>query len=289
MRCFDIIFILNSRAANHLKILPEKPENIFSCTALLIKYAMRKIISSLILSVAFLSIYSQSPTPQVNIEARFMEVNDNFMKELGINFQLGLNLAHQTNTSKDDRVPKPGVNIGVAVEAEPLGGLFVAPGISFFQNGNKYRGDDFTDATTRNNLELKLLVNPRIIVSDGPVSVGIVVEPAISYTLGEVNKTKINGEKDKTKVDFGDNDHRVEGIIRTGVSGTLRTDIGDLTISALYSFGLTNIHKGADPPIKNQVFSLNVIGKLFTNRENAKNRKELLIFITPKIIDSEDP
>jgi len=248
---------------------------------------MRNICITSILVLSFFALFSQPPAQQVVIEARFLEVNENWTRELGINFQAGLNLAHVTDTPKDHRTAKPGINLGVSVEAEPWGGIIIAPGMEFFQNGQKYKSDQDTWTTTMNNIGINLTINPRIVIGDSPVSIGLVVEPSVSYAVGGTNVQKSDGEKTKEKIEFGDNDRRFQVQTRTGISTTIRTDKGDVTISGLYSFGHTSIYKEGDP-YKNGVFSLNLFAKLFTRKENARNRNNLVILVKPTIIDPEE-
>jgi type II secretory pathway component GspD/PulD (secretin) len=248
---------------------------------------MKRIITVIALGITFCNLAGQADQHQVNIESRFMTVNNDFMHELGIDFHAGLNLAHFTNTPKENRVPKPGIDVGVSVEAEPLGGFFIAPGISFTQDGEKYKTEDLITALTRNNIEVNILANPRIIVGDG-ISVGIAVQPAVYYNINQVGLRITEGEKEKNKIELGDNVNRTGALIRTGITTTIRTDVGDITIGGLYEAGLTKIYKEDDPGRKPSVFSISLIAKLFTRIENARNREELLIFLRPKIIETAE-
>ena len=248
---------------------------------------MKRLFHFVAMFMAYCMVSGQAGSPQVIIEARFMEVNKNFMQELGVNFGASIDFAHMTNSPTENRVPKTGFNVGAGVEAEPLNGLHTGIGISIFQDGEKYKIDDVLNSLTRNNIEINLLVNPRIIIADSPIELGLVVQPAVAYTLNQVSRYESGGDKNKEKVEFEDNDRRVGASVKTGVSATLRTDIGDLSINGLCRFGLTNINKELDPPQKPLLFEIALIGKLFFKKDNAAKRDNLLIFLSPKIIKSE--
>jgi type II secretory pathway component GspD/PulD (secretin) len=221
----------------------------------------------------------------VAIKAHFMEVNTDFMKELGIKFQAGMTLAHLTNTPKENRIPEPGFQVGASVEAEPLEGLYIAPGLSFFQDGQRYKNGDFLNSGTRNNIGLQLSVIPHITPTDG-VELGIVVEPSFSYLMSEIQRYKDPMVNDRVKIELTDNVNRFAVQARTGVSATVHTDRGDLAIAGLYSFGLTNVEKDTD--IKSQFFSLSVIAKLFFRKEVAEERPNLIIFVKPELIQDKE-
>jgi len=141
---------------------------------------------------------------QVVIEAKFLEVNDDYMQGLGWTFELGTNFGTITNYYGENSVPKWGIKLGAGVEAEPLNRLLVNPNLSFNQTGAKGKNEHTKNSVTYNNIQLGLRTRTEI-THDNKIVIDLIIEPYVSYAINHVFRNESNGETIKNKQPFNEN------------------------------------------------------------------------------------
>lgn len=221
-----------------------------------------------------LPIFGTAQVSQVQVQTKFLQVNERWTKEIGITFGAGLSIGR---IGSQDQFGT-GIHAGIGVEIEPLNNLFISPMIQSFpfpsRNGDwNYR---------INNVGLSA---PVVVAQDNhQVNLGIGVAPIITFALNEI--LTFNG--DRQKHELGDNVNKLKAGVQLLPQVRLRTTSVDITIqggATVMIGGLFKSHSGQSTNSVPMLGHIALIGKLFTNRKHQQSRTELIIFVTPQLAD----
>ncbi|NPV49149.1 MAG: hypothetical protein HPY69_19570 [Armatimonadetes bacterium] len=230
------------------------------------------------------------PSKQVEISTRFIEVQTNASKALGIDWTMAngsleffnqgfapgeavntvvrfargnfeATLAALISSGRGTVVNEPSVvamnNQYAEINFSTTIPYFVA-NISYNQFGQ--RTVDFTNEEI--DVENSLFIQPRINADD---TVTVLLEPELEDVVGEVE---------------GPNGERVPIVTSQFISTTVRVADGETVVMG----GLIRKQETytlRETPLLSQI---PIIGKLFQGRRTVKNNSELLVFVTPKIV-----
>lgn len=221
-----------------------------------------------------------TPSPQVNIEARFVAVGADDVRDLGFDFRLLTLPTEPAGTqpftvilpSGDDPVPPDGILAGLP--SAQLLGQVAQPGgageaTEIHAGGELPAGDLVgpdaaagTPATLPFGLRLRVLPQP---AEDGLIR--MTVEPVVTEFAPP----------------GGAGGDPAPGLVtRRATTQVAVPDGGTILIGGLFSE--TTREKGATVPV---LGDLPLVGRLFRSRDEAASRTSLLILVTPTIIDEE--
>lgn len=226
------------------------------------------------------------PTPQVLIETKIVETSNDFQKEIGIDFGVGPTISHLTNGAGD---PKNVVGITALFGMDAfLNRILGVYSHAFFtQFGEKY---EYPGGSTKFKVHsvgveagVKLHIVPEQKI-DGFVKVGIKTMINVRGT----QTVEVGGLVDKSSFEIGENDSRVTAGITAGGGVTIRNDIMDLTLQGQVTVGLNDFQKNLDDKRVPVLAEIPLIFRFFKNREKQQERKNLIIFITPKVLDGAE-
>lgn len=256
------------------------------------------------------------PNPQVSIEARIVETNANFIESFGIqwgyNFiadaahgnQTTLKFPHDIQVSGNQYVSQASPLVG------PLGGYAVnlpatgAQGGTVFTLGNvanTFRLDMAISAmqskgegriisapktTTQNNMEasimqgkqipIQTIQNNTVTVQYRPAALELNVTPQITADGTIITNLSISNNS----ADFANLVNGIPPITTQSIRTTVMVaDGGTIVIGGMYRVEKSTTREGIP------FFSkLPLLGALFRNKSKRGEQKELLVFITPRII-----
>lgn len=257
-----------------------------------------------------------TPNPQVSIEARIVETNTNFIESFGI--QWGYNFiadaAHGNQTTL--KFPNDIQAIGNQYLSQtspllgPLGGYAVnlpatgAQGGTVFSLGNvanTFRLDMAISAmqskgegriisapktTTQNNMEasimqgkqipIQTIQNNTVTVQYRPAALELRVTPQITADGTIITNLEISNNS----ADFANLVNGIPPITTQSIKTTVMVpDGGTIVIGGMYRVEKSSTREGIP------FFSkLPLLGALFRNKSKRGEQKELLVFITPRII-----
>ena len=181
------------------------------------------------------------------------------MAQVQVGPKLGANFnkkADGIDTPEGTKEPfKVGINIGAAFSFSINENFAIAPELIFSQKGFKYKEEDGDDSysVTTNYIDLPILAR----VSFGDATKGYVnAGPTFGYWLGGSEKYTEEGESEKAKIVFADNESEVseddsfypkEFYNRTEIGAAIGggvmfdTGAGNLLLDLRYNAGLTNL------------------------------------------------
>jgi type IV pilus assembly protein PilQ len=256
------------------------------------------------------------PNPQVSIEARIIETNANFIESFGIqwgyNFiadaahgnQTTLKFPHDVTVSGNQFVsqasplegplggyavnlPASGANSGTVFTLGNVANTFrLDMAISAMQNKGEGRIISAPKTTTQNNMEatimqgkqipIQTLQNNTISVQYRPAALELKVTPQITAEGTIITSLEINNNS----ADFGNLVNNIPPITTQSIITTVMVpDGGTIVIGGMYRVEKSTSSAGIP------FFSkLPLLGALFRNKSKRSEQKELLIFITPRII-----
>lgn len=257
-----------------------------------------------------------TPNPQVSIEARIVETNANFIESFGIqwgyNFmadaahgnQTTLKFPHDVTVSGNQFTSQASPLLG------PLGGYAVnlpatgAQGGTVFTLGNvtnTFRLDMAISAmqskgegriisapktTTQNNMEasimqgkqipIQTIQNNTVTVQYVPAALELKVTPQITAEGTIITQLEISNNS----ADFANLVNGIPPITTQSIKTTISVpDGGTIVIGGMYRVEKSTTREGIP------FFSkLPLLGALFRNKSKRSEQKELLVFITPRII-----
>jgi len=257
-----------------------------------------------------------TPNPQVSIEARIVETNTNFIESFGIqwgyNFiadaahgnQTTLKFPHDIQVSGNQYTSQASPLIG------PLGGYAVnlpatgAQGGTVFTLGNvanTFRLDMAISAmqskgegriisapktTTQNNMEasimqgkqipIQTIQNNTVTVQYRPAALELKVTPQITADGTIITNLEISNNS----ADFANLVNGIPPITTQSIKTTVMVpDGGTIVIGGMYRVEKSTTREGIP------FFSkLPLLGALFRNKSKRGEQKELLVFITPRIV-----
>jgi len=244
--------------------------------------------------VIFCLLASDPPTPQVLIEANIVEVENNFVRELGIEWGMGPTIGHYTNVENPDEIQKNvvGVNAfaGVDFLVNPFVSIFGHLNLAQFGNGSE-SSDGYNKTKTKLlnlgvDTGIKLHVKPGVKV-DGFILMGL----NFGVTVSGVTKTKQNGQKKKVRFPLDPNENRAFAGAMGGVGVTVRTDVVDFTLQTVIIGGLTTLDKNPPENTPRSVpffAEIPIIIRFFRDRDKSRDRTDLIFMLTPELIDIEE-
>jgi len=257
-----------------------------------------------------------TPNPQVSIEARIVETNANFVESFGIqwgyNFIADAAYGNQTtlkfpnsvqvNGSQYTSVSSPllGPLGGYAVNL-PATGATSGTTFSFGNIANTFRLDVALSAmqtkgegriisapktTTQNNMEASIMQgkqipvqtiqNNTVTVQYRPAALELKVTPQITAEGTIITQLEINNNS----ADFGNLVNGIPPITTQSIKTTVMVaDGGTIVIGGMYRVEKSETREGV--PFFSKI---PLLGTLFRNKNNRSEQKELLVFITPRII-----
>lgn len=256
------------------------------------------------------------PVRQVMIEARIVEANENFVRELGVKWGIGSYGRSRTSVSggsisKGDSSPwgpqytpgtggaAPTINFGTPNVNLPVVGAtsaitlvrstassMVALELSAMQSEGDGKIISSPRVLTQDRQEATLEEGQDVpyqeATSSGATSTtfkkavtGLTVTPQITPDGNVIMKLKIN--KDEVDPTFNDGRMNVKRVETTAMV----ENGGTMIVGGIY---VEENRTGADKvPL---LGDLPLVGNLFKHQIKRKNRRELLIFITPRIVDT---
>ncbi len=258
------------------------------------------------------------PTPQVSIEARIVEASSTFTKNLGIQWGWKINADAYNGTTTSLSFPNQ-INVdGALIPAGtttkgvsgPLGGYAInlpassfnsAVGLSFANVLDTFRLDvaltglesagegkviSHPQITTQNNMEANIVQGRQIPVQTTAnftvttryvnAALELRATPQITAEGTIIMTIKINNNS----ADFANLVNGIPPITTQSAETTVMVPDGGTTV-------IGGIYKTEDSVTKEKTPFLNqipVLGSLFKNSSRTKTSRELLIFITPRII-----
>lgn len=243
---------------------------------------------------------------QVSIEAKLIDASKNFVRSLGI--QWGLTTGPNTFVARgnqDTGSITNGANTGSIVNLPanaPTSGVDILvgrlPGNTNLQmqlsaaeaNGN-IRIISKPNVTTINNKPARIRSGVKIYVKveggadEGPtlkeIDTGIELKVTPQITLNKM--IKMNIEATQSEADFSRTVDNIPSILDNTATTTVLIPDGETAVIGGLLKVNTTVEKKSVPGIS----KVPVLGWLFKNTNKTKSNKELMIFITPKILDSK--
>jgi type IV pilus secretin PilQ/predicted competence protein len=302
----DVLGILKAQLTPRGEILVDKRSNTLIISD----------IPSIVAMIDRLIEILDTPNPQVSIEARIVETNANFIESFGI--QWGYNFiadaAHGNQTTlkfpndiqangnqyKSMASPLVGPLGGYAVNL-PASGAMGGTVFSLGNVANTFRLDMAISAmeskgegriisapktTTQNNMEasimqgkqipIQTIQNNTVTVQYRPAALELKVTPQITADGTIINKLEISNNS----ADFANLVNGIPPITTQSIKTTVMVaDGGTIVIGGMYRVEKSSTREGIP------FFSkLPLLGALFRNKSKRGEQKELLVFITPRII-----
>jgi hypothetical protein len=201
---------------------------------------MKKIYLLLVLATAFTSVMYAQPRFGVNG---------------GIVFA---NMRFEEDGDSETLDSKAGLTIGARVAVPVTDNISFRPGLNFIQKGGKEKssffGVEYEVSVNLNYLELPLNFVYSMDAGIGKFFAG--AGPAISYALSGKIKTKVDGDEEEEKIEFGSGDEELK---RFEFSGNILVGYelaNGLYIQTNYSLGLSNLTNVSDSKAKNKYFGI---------------------------------
>jgi type IV pilus secretin PilQ/predicted competence protein len=254
--------------------------------------------------------------PQVSIEARIVETNANFIESFGIqwgyNFIADASHGNQTTLKfpnsissygtqyQSDSSPLIGPLGGYAVNLPATGAtsgtvfslgniantLRLDMALSAMQSKGQGRIISAPKTTTQNNMEatimqgkqipVQTIQNNTVTVVYRPAALELKVTPQITADGTVVTQLEINNNS----ADFANLVNGIPPITTQSIETTVMVaDGGTIVIGGMYKVEKTTTKQGI--PVLSKI---PILGNLFKNSAKRNEQKELLIFITPRII-----
>ncbi|MBU2501507.1 type IV pilus secretin PilQ [bacterium] len=241
--------------------------------------------------ISNMAVQLDSQTPQVEINARLVDMDTKATQELGINWSLanfkgpGSNIYGSAEIDNPIQSPAGDVRVGTV---QDWGDLMVK--IEALENDNKAHLISNPVITTTDNREASILVGQKI-----PLIVADQAGNAITQltTIGIMLKVTphINSENRITlDVHNEVSDLSSQATVQGGV--IINTSESDTRV--LVQNGETAIIAGLIRKVESRLDSgipvlqdLPVLGALFRHSSKVQNNRELVIFVTPRIVDDE--
>jgi type IV pilus secretin PilQ/predicted competence protein len=257
-----------------------------------------------------------TPNPQVSIEARIVESTANYIESFGIqwgyNFIMDAAYGNQTTLKFPNSVQVSGNQYTSTTSPleGPLGGYAVNLPATGAQSGtvfslgniaNTFRLDVALSAmerkgegkiisapktTTQNNMEasvmqgqqipVQTIQNNTVTVQYRPAALELKVTPQITAEGTIITQLEINNNS----ADFGNLVNGIPPITTQAIKTTVMVpDGGTIVIGGMYRVEKSTTREGV--PFFSKI---PLLGSLFRNRNQRSEQRELLVFITPRII-----
>ncbi len=248
-----------------------------------------------------------TPLRQVLIEARIVEAKDNFQKDLGVKLQVSKS-GGDTAVGTSDNLTLGGFGSSNSVTLTPnvslpssLSGASIA---AVFKGASSIIGLELSAMQAEDRG--KVVSSPRILTADRTkatitegteipyqttdkdgnssttfkkANLTLAVTPQVTPENDVVLKLNITKDTPNTKLKVGEN----PAIDNKTVDTEVRVENGGTVV-------IGGIYVQEQNTVENRVpllGDLPVVGALFRNNSNTNNRRELLVFITPRIVENE--
>ncbi|MDD3150555.1 MAG: pilus assembly protein N-terminal domain-containing protein [Candidatus Gastranaerophilales bacterium] len=251
-----------------------------------------------------LSDISESPSPQVLIEVKIVEASRSFTKNISSTFSKGNLYGNFVNGTE--------LTLGEAQKGFEFGGT--EEGVKYFLTKSKDEIGLLLKAGEKKGF-VKILAEPKLIAKNGkeasfnagqqvPVPSGVGEGGNISYEYKDVGinvkfnptiledsqRVILSVEPEVSEIDSSTSVHQSDGSVVYGiktrkVSTTVELNDGSTLVIA-------GLLKRTDNDTRTQIPLLGdipVLGKLFKASTKTKDETELMIFVTPKILQDEIP
>lgn len=199
---------------------------------------MKKMIAAVALLAGTFAAQAQGIHPRVEVAGNF---STNIVKDA-------------KGITVDGYKVRPGFRVAGAVEVGILGPLYIAPGVSFQQNGSK----NGNETVTLNYLSVP--VNLGLHVALGGLGVSLEGGPSFSYGISA--KSTAPAEAAKEAVKEAVDQFKNGGLKRfeTGVNASVAVHLSSLYFRLGSDIGLTNIYKqkASEASLKNASFYFGV-------------------------------
>ncbi|MCP5103296.1 MAG: type IV pilus secretin PilQ [bacterium] len=257
-----------------------------------------------------------TPNPQVSIEARIVETNSNYTRSLGIQWGYGFTAdamyGNQTSLKFPNSVavsgnqllsdtspflgplggyavnmPAAGANTGTVFSLANVANTFrLDVALSAMQNQGKGRIISAPKTTTQNNMEASIMQgksipvqtiqNNTVTVRYIPAALELKVTPQITARGTVIVEIDIKNNS----ADFANLVNGIPPMITQTIKTTVMVDDGGtVVIGGMYR--VEDADSNASTPFLSKI---PILGNLFRNYNRRSEQKELLIFITPRII-----
>lgn len=243
---------------------------------------------------------------QVSIEAKIIDASKNFVRSLGI--QWGLTTGPNTfiaRGNQDAGSITNGANTGSIVNLpanSPSSGLDILIGrlpgntnlqmqLSAAEANGAIRIISKPNVTTINNKPARIRSGIKIYVKveggadEGPtlkeIDTGIELKVTPQITLNRM--IKMNIEATQSEADFSRTVDNIPSILDNTASTTVLIPDGETAVIG----GLLKVNTTKEVKSVPGISKVPVLGWLFKNTTRTKSNKELMIFITPKIMDNK--
>ncbi len=248
---------------------------------------MRYCISFLLLSTLFFIYVEAQPPTQVTVETKFVEVQQHDLDELGFEFGIGPSIGTFTNQMSNDIKPVVGINAfgGVNIPINPILSVNTHLNVIQYGNRNTYQGNSYTFKVSTLGLDGGVVVN---LVPELRVVPFVTAGGNIGLNLAASQKTEIAGIKTKNRIEWGDQDNRFFAGLFGGAGVTVRTDVGDLSAQVVVLGGLTELGKNNTERSVPLLFNIPLIYRFFGKREKTRERNNLILLVTPRIIENSE-
>ena len=241
--------------------------------------------------ISDMALQLDTPTPQIEINARLVDMDVRATRELGVNWTLsnfklpGENIAGSLITDNPIQQPAGDLRIGTV---QDWGDLMVK--VEALENSNKANLISNPVITTTNNREAKILVGQKIplIVTD---EAGNAITQLTTIGIMLQVTPHINSE-DRITLDIHNevSDLSSQATVQGGV--IINTSESDTRV--LVDNGATAIIAGLIRQVDSQLETgipvlkdIPLLGNLFKHTASVKNDRELVIFVTPTIIEGD--
>ncbi len=247
------------------------------------------------------------PTRQVNIEAKIVEVTTNFTKDLGIQWGILWSPPDSRTTIGGPSIPGGTgfnasnplmVNLPAAVQSGSGGAI----GIGYISAANTFTLDLQLSAMESSG-DGRIISNPRITTSDNQEAtiqqgkkipyqsissegtktsfVDATLELTVTPHITPDGTIVMEIQVKKNEADFSQQVNNVPTIDTQEVQTQILIDNGDtLVIGGIFKTNISESHAGVPGLSK-----IPIIGWLFKKKLNTNTTSELLIFITPRIVE----
>jgi type IV pilus assembly protein PilQ len=230
------------------------------------------------------------PSPQILIKAKIVNIDDDCESELGLKFNFYH--SHEKGTSEKLFIDLPGVSDasspGHLALVKLLPGTYLDLELSALENEGKAEIISTPSLLTTNRKPAKIEAGEDIpyqeSVSQGVTATAFkkaVLSLKVTPQMMSHHKILLNLEVSQDKR----SNQEVQGVpaidARHIMTQALIDDGQTIVLGGIYE--LTKIHRIQKLPFFSD---LPLIGVLFKHKETVHNRREMLIFVTPKIVDS---
>jgi type IV pilus secretin PilQ/predicted competence protein len=244
--------------------------------------------------------------PQVSIEAKIIDASKTFSRSLGIQWGLTSGPSNMIfRGNQDTGSITNGANTGSVVNlpaASPTSGIDILVGrlpgnltletqLSAAEANGTIRIISKPNVTTINNKTAKIRSGVKIYVKvdggddEGPqlqeIDTGIELKVTPQITLNRMVKMTI--EAIQSEADFSRTVDNIPSILDNTASTTVLIPDGETAVIG----GLLKVNTTMEKKSVPGISKVPVLGWLFKNTNKTKTNKELMIFITPKILDTD--